>query len=141
MKFRNGPAPPTRGAMLRSLAFCVGPVRSRRRSVFSMPTSRKGRLVILPAPTCSRPATWRKSSSMPPSGMTMRGSGVPGGMPAGRYTLIRRVSPRTAESSVQLSPIVSGAATEAGGAACTRQEKQMANARTSWRRMGMGGTF
>ena len=37
---RNAAEPPTRGAISRSESTVVGPVRSRRRSVFSMPTRR-----------------------------------------------------------------------------------------------------
>ena len=35
----------------------------------TMPTSMNGRIVPLPMETCSRPATCRKSSAIPPSGM------------------------------------------------------------------------
>ena len=69
MNLRNAAEPPTRGAIFLSSAFSVGPVMSRRRSVFSMPTSRNGRIVPLPTETCTSPATCRKSSAMPPSGM------------------------------------------------------------------------
>ena len=67
--FRSAPRPA--GASM-----LVGPVMSRRRSVFSMPTSKKGRIVPLPIDTCKIPATCRKSSAMPPSGMYMTGSGA-----------------------------------------------------------------
>jgi hypothetical protein len=69
MKARKAAEPPTRGAIRRSRGSSVGPVMSRRRSVFSIPTSRNGRIVAFPTDTCSSPATWRKSSPMPPSGM------------------------------------------------------------------------
>ena len=69
MKPRNASEPPTRGAIFRSSSTWVGPVMSRRRSVFSMPTRMKGRIVPFPTDTCTSPATCRKSSAMPPSGM------------------------------------------------------------------------
>ena len=52
-------------------AAIVGDLASRAHpaAVFSIPTSRKGRMVPLPIDTCSSPATCRKSSCMPPSGM------------------------------------------------------------------------
>ena len=53
---RNDVAPPTTGAMVLSWAFSVGPVRSRRRAVFSMPTSKNGRIPPLPTSTCTRRA-------------------------------------------------------------------------------------
>src|SRR5437763_396266 len=64
MKSRKAWDPPTRGAMARSRAEPVGPVRSRRRSVFSMPTSRKGRMVALPATPCSSPATCNRPAAL-----------------------------------------------------------------------------
>ncbi|MNT49186.1 hypothetical protein D3C72_1860220 [compost metagenome] len=111
-----------RGAILRSSATLLGPVMSRRRSVFSMPTSRNGRMLPLPVSTCTNPATCRKSSPMPPSGMYSTGSGVFGSRPhgCGRYTLMRRVSPSALDCTVKVSPMVSGEATtgcDAGSAA------------------------
>jgi hypothetical protein len=69
MNLRKASEPPTRGAIFLSSALSVGPVMSRRRSVFSIPTRRNGRIVPLPAETWTSPATCRKSSAMPPSGM------------------------------------------------------------------------
>ena len=69
MKRRKDAEPPTTGAIFLSSGLVVGPVMSRRRAVFSIPTRMKGRIVPLPTDTWTIPATWMKSSWMPPSGM------------------------------------------------------------------------
>ena len=84
MNFRNFAEPPTTGAISRSLGTSVGPVRSRRLCVFSIPTRRTGFIVPFPVETWTSPATCRKSSAIPPSGMYSTGSGTDSSTQAGR---------------------------------------------------------
>ena len=72
-KARNLAEPPTRGAIFLSDATSVGPVMSRRRSVFSIPTTMTGRISPARMAASMSAVTCGKSSSTPPSGMYSTG--------------------------------------------------------------------
>ena len=112
MNLRNSSEPPTCGAIAKSEATVVGPVRSRRRCVFGMPTTITGRI----RPSRTRPSivatTCGKSSSIPPSGMYRTGNRRPlatlASYSTGRWMLTSRDSPSTDDSTVNASSDAAG---------------------------------